>query len=203
MVRWQQFVEQLSTSLRFKVGVNKLKNRYPITLGTSTLLVGHQEASGLQKPSDELLAWLYAKCEWFADDTVADTAISYLASVSDYFTCLWYWLTLVAEKKLLNRCQGIWTARKWNEPSIPHRFFFGGPVQPSITAEEWWCLCCMLLTEPGVVLSHNKSERFESRFVTVRINESPSVMLAGMQNSVLGIWVAHGEGKFYKCWKSC
>jgi len=48
--------------------------------------------------------------------------------------------------------------------------------------------------EPGVVLSHNKSERFESRFVTVRINESPSIMLAGMHNSLLGIWVAHGEG---------
>jgi len=47
---------------------------------------------------------------------------------------------------------------------------------------------------PGVVLSHNESERFESRFVSVRINESPSIMLAGMQNSVLGVWVAHGEG---------
>ena len=50
-------------------------------------------------------------------------------------------------------------------------------------------------SQPGVVLSRNESERFESRFVTVRINESPSVMLAGMQNSVLGIWVAHGEGR--------
>jgi len=49
-------------------------------------------------------------------------------------------------------------------------------------------------SEPGVVLSHNKSERFESRFVTVRINDSPSIMLAGMHGSVLGVWVAHGEG---------
>ena len=49
--------------------------------------------------------------------------------------------------------------------------------------------------QPSVVLSHNESERFESRFVIVRINDSPSIMLAGMQNSVLGVWVAHGEGK--------
>jgi len=60
-------------------------------------------------------------------------------------------------------------------------------------------LCCCALaengrTEPGIVLSHNESERFESRFVTVCINDSPSIMLAGMQNSVLGVWVAHGEG---------
>jgi phosphoribosylformylglycinamidine synthase len=41
----------------------------------------------------------------------------------------------------------------------------------------------------------NNSERFESRFVTVRVNESPAVMLKGMEGSTLGIWVAHGEGR--------
>ncbi len=41
---------------------------------------------------------------------------------------------------------------------------------------------------------HNKSGRFESRFATVKIIESPSVMLKGMEGSVLGVWVAHGEG---------
>jgi phosphoribosylformylglycinamidine synthase len=44
---------------------------------------------------------------------------------------------------------------------------------------------------------HNKSGRFESRFSTVKILKSPSIMLAGMENSVLGIWVAHGEGLAY------
>ncbi len=43
----------------------------------------------------------------------------------------------------------------------------------------------------------NASGRFESRFVTVRVLDSPSVMLRGMADSVLGIWVAHGEGRFY------
>ena len=43
----------------------------------------------------------------------------------------------------------------------------------------------------------NASGRFESRFSTVRILESPSIMLKGMEGSVLGIWVAHGEGRAY------
>ncbi|XP_054646459.1 phosphoribosylformylglycinamidine synthase isoform X2 [Dunckerocampus dactyliophorus] len=45
-----------------------------------------------------------------------------------------------------------------------------------------------------VVLTHNKSGRFESRFVSVGIQASPSVWLAGMEGSSLGVWVAHGEG---------
>ena len=44
---------------------------------------------------------------------------------------------------------------------------------------------------------HNQSGRFESRFSTVKILRSPSLMLKGMENSVLGIWVAHGEGMAY------
>lgn len=44
---------------------------------------------------------------------------------------------------------------------------------------------------------HNDSHRFESRFSTVTILPSPSIMLKGMENSILGIWAAHGEGKAY------
>ncbi len=40
----------------------------------------------------------------------------------------------------------------------------------------------------------NKSGRFESRFVNVKIMESPCIMLKDMVGSVLGIWIAHGEG---------
>lgn len=49
---------------------------------------------------------------------------------------------------------------------------------------------------PPVTLDHNTSERFECRFSSVRIDKSPSVMLRGMEGSVLGVWVAHGEGRF-------
>jgi phosphoribosylformylglycinamidine synthase len=41
----------------------------------------------------------------------------------------------------------------------------------------------------------NLSGRFESRWVTVKILESPAIMFKGMTDSTLGIWVAHGEGK--------
>jgi phosphoribosylformylglycinamidine synthase len=44
---------------------------------------------------------------------------------------------------------------------------------------------------------HNRSGRFESRFVSVKIIESPAVMFSGMADSVLGVWVAHGEGLAY------
>ncbi|MEJ2203412.1 MAG: phosphoribosylformylglycinamidine synthase [Gemmatimonadota bacterium] len=42
---------------------------------------------------------------------------------------------------------------------------------------------------------HNSSGRFESRFLTVRILQSPSVMLREMEGATVGVWVAHGEGQ--------
>ena len=42
---------------------------------------------------------------------------------------------------------------------------------------------------------HNKSGRFESRWSQVKIQPSPSVLLAGMEGSTLGVHVAHGEGQ--------
>jgi phosphoribosylformylglycinamidine synthase len=42
---------------------------------------------------------------------------------------------------------------------------------------------------------HNRSERFESRWVQVKIQPSPSVLLAGMEGSTLGVHIAHGEGQ--------
>lgn len=43
----------------------------------------------------------------------------------------------------------------------------------------------------------NRSGRFESRFCTVRILPSPAVMLEGMEDSIIGVWVAHGEGRLH------
>ena len=40
----------------------------------------------------------------------------------------------------------------------------------------------------------NRSERFEARFVSVKIEKSPSVLFAGMEGSVIPIPTAHGEG---------
>ena len=41
----------------------------------------------------------------------------------------------------------------------------------------------------------NLSERFEARFVEVEIQDSPSVLFAGMKGSKLPIVVSHGEGR--------
>lgn len=54
-------------------------------------------------------------------------------------------------------------------------------------------------TISDVVLTHNKSGRFESRFVSVGIEASRSVWLQGMEGSALGVWVAHGEGLMQFC----
>uniref|UniRef100_A0A3Q1C0E8 Phosphoribosylformylglycinamidine synthase n=1 Tax=Amphiprion ocellaris TaxID=80972 RepID=A0A3Q1C0E8_AMPOC len=55
------------------------------------------------------------------------------------------------------------------------------------------CNGCQLLALLGWVGRKNET-MFESRFVSVGIQESPSVWLRGMQGSALGVWVAHGEG---------
>jgi len=40
----------------------------------------------------------------------------------------------------------------------------------------------------------NQSERYEGRFVSLKIEKSPSVLFAGMEGSVIPIVTAHGEG---------
>ncbi len=50
--------------------------------------------------------------------------------------------------------------------------------------------------EKRVKMEHNVSHKFESQFLGVTIPENNSVMLGNLSGSKLGIWVAHGEGKF-------
>ena len=69
------------------------------------------------------------------------------------------------------------------------------------------CNGCQLLALLGLVpwrgladpiqprFVRNASGRFESRFVTVKIEPSPAMLLDGMAGSTLGIWVQHGEGR--------
>ncbi|XP_039478859.2 phosphoribosylformylglycinamidine synthase [Drosophila santomea] len=50
--------------------------------------------------------------------------------------------------------------------------------------------------DPDVALLHNRSQRFECRWATVKIPSNRSIMLESMKDLVLGCWVAHGEGRF-------
>ena len=44
---------------------------------------------------------------------------------------------------------------------------------------------------------HNESHKFESQFLNVNIAENNSVMLKTLAGMRLGVWVAHGEGKYH------
>ncbi|MFC3196229.1 phosphoribosylformylglycinamidine synthase [Parapedobacter deserti] len=45
-------------------------------------------------------------------------------------------------------------------------------------------------------LLHNESQKHESNFVSVVVQENHSVMLSSLAGSRLGVWISHGEGKF-------
>lgn len=67
------------------------------------------------------------------------------------------------------------------------------------------CNGCQLFIELGLInpddsqkpkMLHNESHKFECNFTSVEIQENNSVMLSSLAGSKLGIWAAHGEGKF-------
>lgn len=47
-----------------------------------------------------------------------------------------------------------------------------------------------------ILMQHNVSHKFESSFLSVDIQKNDSIMLQSLVGKKLGIWVAHGEGKF-------
>lgn len=68
------------------------------------------------------------------------------------------------------------------------------------------CNGCQLMVELNLInpehqkrskMLHNESRKFESTFLGLDIPQNNSVMFGSLGGSSLGIWVAHGEGKFY------
>lgn len=68
------------------------------------------------------------------------------------------------------------------------------------------CNGCQLMVELNLInpehqkrakMLHNDSRKFESAFLGLDIPQNESVMFGSLSGSSLGIWVAHGEGKFY------
>jgi phosphoribosylformylglycinamidine synthase len=68
------------------------------------------------------------------------------------------------------------------------------------------CNGCQLLIELGLLnpgdekkpaMLHNDTHKYESSFLTIDILENKSIMLSTLAGSSLGIWVAHGDGKFW------
>lgn len=67
------------------------------------------------------------------------------------------------------------------------------------------CNGCQLMMELGLVfpamenhpkMQHNDSHKFESAFVDVTIPKNDSVMFGALSGSRMGVWLAHGEGRF-------
>ncbi|NDV80000.1 phosphoribosylformylglycinamidine synthase [Dysgonomonas sp. 511] len=67
------------------------------------------------------------------------------------------------------------------------------------------CNGCQLMMELGLVypehdekpkMEHNSSHKFESTYISVEIPQNQSVMFGSLSGSKIGIWVAHGEGRF-------
>ena len=68
------------------------------------------------------------------------------------------------------------------------------------------CNGCQLMIELNLInpehkhrtaMLHNDSHKFESQFLELTIPKNNSVMFGSLSDSKLGIWVAHGEGKFH------
>ena len=72
------------------------------------------------------------------------------------------------------------------------------------------CNGCQLMVELGLIgqntadgqadkvsMQHNVSHKFESAYLSLRIPENKSVMFSTLAGSRLGLWVAHGEGRFH------
>ncbi|MCD8291341.1 MAG: phosphoribosylformylglycinamidine synthase, partial [Prevotella sp.] len=67
------------------------------------------------------------------------------------------------------------------------------------------CNGCQLMVELNLInpehekrtrMLHNNSHKFESSFVCLDIPQNNSVMFGSLSGNKLGLWVAHGEGKF-------
>lgn len=67
------------------------------------------------------------------------------------------------------------------------------------------CNGCQLMVELGLIypehkempkMLHNDSHKFESGFVNVTVQPNNSVLFGSLSGARLGVWVAHGEGKF-------
>lgn len=67
------------------------------------------------------------------------------------------------------------------------------------------CNGCQLMMELNLInpefkergtMEHNTSHKFESDYIGVSIPQNNSVLFGSLSNSRLGVWVAHGEGRF-------
>ena len=103
---------------------------------------------------------------------------------------------------VLGSARGWAGAFRYNEKAkVALERFYSRPDTLSLGV----CNGCQLMMELGLVfremehhptMHHNASGRFESAFINVDIPQNDSVMLGSLSGTRLGVWLAHGEGRF-------
>lgn len=105
---------------------------------------------------------------------------------------------------VLGSAKGWAAGIKWNEKA---RTAIDNFYKRPDTLSLGICNGCQLMIELGLIgttdskgnkirMEHNKSHKFESSFLGLTIPANKSVMLRDLAGMKLGIWVAHGEGRF-------
>jgi phosphoribosylformylglycinamidine synthase len=103
---------------------------------------------------------------------------------------------------VLGSAKGWAAGFKWNERA---RRSLDNFYKRTDTLSLGVCNGCQLMIELGLInpvlegkakMAHNISHKFESQFIGVKIPKNNSVMFKSLSGLKLGIWVAHGEGKF-------
>ena len=101
---------------------------------------------------------------------------------------------------VLGSAKGWASGFRWNETARETlRKFYDRPDTLSLGV----CNGCQLMMEldllglnDGSRMDHNISHKFESTFLSIDVPENNSVMFSSLAGRSLGIWVAHGEGRF-------
>lgn len=104
---------------------------------------------------------------------------------------------------VLGSAKGWAGAFKYNEKArVALENFYKRPDTLSLGI----CNGCQLMTELGLIypeqaehprMLHNDSHKLESGFLGVEIMDTNSIFLKSLVGCRLGIWIAHGEGKFH------
>ncbi len=103
---------------------------------------------------------------------------------------------------VLGSAKGWAGAIKYNEKAntVINNFF-----KRKDTLSVGICNGCQLFMELELInpehtihgkMLHNNSQKHESAFTSVKVQENNSVMLSSLAGSTLGVWISHGEGKF-------
>ena len=103
---------------------------------------------------------------------------------------------------VLGSAKGWAGAIKYNEKAnkVINNFF-----KREDTLSVGICNGCQLFMELELInpehtihgkMLHNDSQKHESAFTSVNVQENNSVMLSSLEGSTLGVWISHGEGKF-------